>query len=118
MFEKMRENQKGFSQNRKSIHIFNIGDLVILKKHSVDKMELKWEPNYRIVKLPSAWSAVAENQLSGKSKDATLMTSKLNTPVKIGNLSQAPVEKVPNLSTTQIIYLKLTFQWINLLISR
>ena len=31
-------------------------------------MDLKWEPNYRIVKLPSAWSVAVENQLSGKSK--------------------------------------------------
>ena len=31
-------------------------------------MEFKWEPNYRMVKLPSAWSAVVENQLSRKSK--------------------------------------------------
>ena len=42
--------------------------MVLLRKHNVDKLDLKWESNYRIVKLPSAWSAVVENQLSGKSK--------------------------------------------------
>ena len=68
MLEKMRTNQKKCYQNRRSTHTFKIGDLVLLRKHKVDKMELKWEPNYRIVKLPSAWSAVVENQLSGKSK--------------------------------------------------
>ena len=67
----MRANQKRYYQNRRSTHTFKDGDLVLLKKHNVDKMELKWEPNYRIVKLPSAWSAVVENQLSGKSKRVT-----------------------------------------------
>ena len=68
MHEKMRENEKRYYQNRRSTHTFKIGDLVPLEKHNVDKMELKWEPNYRIVKLPSAWLAVVENQLSGKSE--------------------------------------------------
>ena len=68
MLEKMRENQKRYYKNRKSTHTFKVGHLVLLKKHNVDKMELRWEPNYRIVKFPSAWSAVVENQLSGKSK--------------------------------------------------
>ena len=40
-------------------------------------MELKWEPHYRIVKLPSAWSAVVENQLSGKSKRCNIGDPKL-----------------------------------------
>ena len=68
MLEKMTENQKRYYQKRRSTHTFIIGGLVLLKKHNVDKIELKWDPNYRIVKLPSAWLAVVENQLSGKSK--------------------------------------------------
>ena len=54
MLETMRANQKRYYQNRRSIHMFQDGDLVLLKKHNVDTMELKWEPDYRIVKLPSA----------------------------------------------------------------
>ena len=62
MLKKMMANQKKYYQNRRSIHTFKVGDLVLVKKHNIDKMELKWEPNYRqIVKLPSAWSAVVEN---------------------------------------------------------
>ena len=68
MLEKMRANQKRYYENRRSTHTFKVGDLVLLRKHNVDKLELKWEPNYRIIKLPSAWSAVVENQFSGKSK--------------------------------------------------
>ena len=68
MLEKMRANQKRYYENRRSTHTFKVGDLVLLRKHNVDKLELKWEPNYRIVKLPSAWSEVVENQLSRKSK--------------------------------------------------
>ena len=82
MLEKMRANQKRYYQNRRSTHTFKVGDLVLLRKHNVDKMELKWDPYYRIVKLPSAWSAVVEKQLSGIVKDATL---NLNTPLRIGN---------------------------------
>ena len=62
MLEKMTANQKRYYQNRRFTHTFKVGDLVLLKKHNVDKLELKWEPNYRIVKLPSAWSAFVENQ--------------------------------------------------------
>ena len=54
--------------------------MVLLKKHNVDKMELKWGPNYRIVKLPSAWSAVVENQLSGKIKRCNIGDLKLKHP--------------------------------------
>ena len=31
-------------------------------------MNLKWEPNYRVVKLPSPWSVVDENQTNGRTK--------------------------------------------------
>ena len=84
MLEKMRAHQKRYYKNRRSMNTFHVGDLVLLRKHNVDKMELKWEPNYRIIKLPSAWSAVVDNQLSWKSKGATLVTSNLNTPLRIG----------------------------------
>ena len=43
-------------------------------------MELKWEPNYRIVKLTLAWSAVVENQLSGKSKRCNIGDLRLKHP--------------------------------------
>ena len=76
----MRANQKRYYQNRRSTHIFKVGYLFLLRKLDVDKMELKWEPNYRIVRLPSAWSPVDQNQFSGKIKDATLVTSNLKHP--------------------------------------
>ena len=80
MLEKIRANQKRHFQNRRSTHTFKVGDLVPLKKHNVDKMEFKWEPNYRIVKLPSAWSAVVENQITGKSKRCNIGDLKLKHP--------------------------------------
>ena len=43
-------------------------------------MELKWEPNYKIVKLPSAWSTVVENQISGKSKRCNIGDLKIEHP--------------------------------------
>ena len=44
---KMRDKQKRYYKNRKSTHTFKVGDLVLLRKQK-DKLELKWEPNYRI----------------------------------------------------------------------
>ena len=76
----MRANQKRYYQNRRSTHTFKVGDLVLLRKHNVDKRELKWEPNYRIVILPSAGSDVVENQLSGKSKRCNIGDLKLKHP--------------------------------------
>ena len=67
MLEKITANQKRYYENRRSTNTFKVGDLFLLRKHNVDILELKWQPNYRIVILPSAWSAVVENQLSGKS---------------------------------------------------
>ena len=64
----MRANQKRHYLNRRATHKFQVGDLVPLKKHQADKMDLKWEPNYRVVKLPSSWSAVVENQTNSKTK--------------------------------------------------
>ena len=61
MLGKMRENKKRHYKNRKSVHTFKVGDLVLLRKHNKDKLELKLEPNYRITRLPHLWSAVVEN---------------------------------------------------------
>ena len=43
MLEKMRANQKRHTNNRKTIHQFKVGDLVLLKKHVKEKLQLKWE---------------------------------------------------------------------------
>ena len=83
MLEKIRANQKRHFQNRRSTHTFKVGYLVLLKKNIVDKMELKWEPNYRIAKLSSAWSAAVENQISGKGKRCNIGDLKLKHPFEV-----------------------------------
>ena len=40
-------------------------------------MDLKWVPNYRIIKLNSAWSAIVENQTTGKTKRCNVGDLKL-----------------------------------------
>ena len=118
MLAKMRANQKRYYENRRSTHPFKVGDLVLLRKHNNDKLELKWEPNYRIVKLPSAWSAVVENQLSRESKRCNIDDLKPKHPSEDWELNPAPLKELPNLLTILTIYLTLTSQWINLLIIR
>ena len=46
MLERMRKNQKRTYKGRKTIHQFKVGDLVLLKKHAQEKLDLKWKPNY------------------------------------------------------------------------
>ena len=94
MLEKMRENQKRHYKNRKSTHTFKIGDLVLLRKHNKDKLELKWEPNYRIIKFPSQWSAVVENQSNGRTKRCNIADLKIKLPsedwdLKPGSIGRA-----------------------------
>ena len=66
MLERMRANQKRHYQHQRATHKFQVGDLVLLKRHNADKMGLRLEPNYRVVRLISPWSAVVENQRSGR----------------------------------------------------
>ena len=78
---KMRDRQKRHYLNKRSIHPFKVGDLVLLKKQQGDKMDLKWVPNYRvIIKLTSAWSAIVENQTTGKTKMCNVGEPKLKYP--------------------------------------
>ena len=68
MLEKMRKNQKRTYEGRKTIHKFKVGVLVLLKKHAQEKLDLKWEPNYRIIRLPTAWTAVNEYPVSSRTR--------------------------------------------------
>ena len=77
---KMRDRQKRYYLNRRSTHPFKFGDLVLLKKQQGDKMDLKWVPNYRVIKLTSAWSAIVENQTNGKIKRCNVGDLKLKHP--------------------------------------
>ena len=91
MLERMRENQKRHYKNRKSTHTFKIGDLVLLKKHNKEKLELKWEPNYRIIKFPSLWSAIVENQANGKTKRCNIADLKIKHPSEDWDLKPGSV---------------------------
>ena len=68
MLHKMRENQKRHYMNRRSVHQFQVGDLVLFKNHTPEKLDFKWIPNYRVIKLTSSWSAVIENQINGRTR--------------------------------------------------
>ena len=91
MLEKMRENQKRHYKNRKSVHTFKAWDLVLLRKHNKDKLELKWEPNYRITRLPHLWSAVVENQFTGRTKRCNISDLKIKHPVEDWDLKPATI---------------------------
>ena len=43
-------------------------------------LELKWEPDYRIIKLPTDWAAVTEKQLTGSSRCCNVTDLKLKLP--------------------------------------
>ena len=68
MLERMWANQKRHFQHWRATHKYQIGDLALLKKHNADKMDLRWESNYRVIRLTSPWLAAVENQINGKTK--------------------------------------------------
>ena len=86
----MRENQKRH-KNRKSTHTFKVGDLVLLRKHNKDKLELKWEPNYRIIKLPHKMSAIVENQCTSRTKRCNITNLKIKHPYEDCDLKPAAI---------------------------
>ena len=68
MLERMRKNQKRAYEGRKTVHQFKVGDLVLLKKYVQEKLGLKWEPSYRIIRLPTAWTSVIKHKVSGRTR--------------------------------------------------
>ena len=80
--KKAREEQKTPSKNRPCQHNFQIGDLVLEKKHNKEKPELKWEPGYRIVGFPMKWTARVRNKESGEIKHCNIKDLKLKDPAE------------------------------------
>ena len=91
MLEKMRANQKRHYLHRRSTHKFQVGDLVLLKKHQADKMDLKWEPNYRVIKLPTSWTAIVENNINGRTKRCNVADLKHKHPAEDWELKPNPI---------------------------
>ena len=60
-----RRQAKYANKNRKMVE-FKIGDPVFYRKHIHSKLDLKWEPFYRIIEQCSPVNYVIKNQLDGK----------------------------------------------------
>ena len=90
ILERMRENQKRHHKNRKSVQTFKVGDLILLRKHNKDKLELKWEPNYRIIRLSHLWLAV-ENQFTGRTKRCNFSDLKIKHPAEDWDLKPTTI---------------------------
>ena len=54
-----------------------------------DKLELKWEPNYRIIRFPHLWSAVVENQFTGRTKRCNVSDLKIKHQAEDWDLKPA-----------------------------
>ena len=93
MLERMRAKEKRHYQHQRASHKFQVGDLVLLKKHNADKMDLRWEPSYRVVRLVSPWSAVVENQMSGNTNQCNVSALKPKHPSKDWELKPNPVRR-------------------------
>ena len=93
MLERMWANQKRHYQHQAATHKYQVGDLVLLKKHNADKMELIWEPNYRVIRLASPWSAVVENQISHKTKHCNVGDPKPKHTSKDWELKPSTISK-------------------------
>ena len=93
MLERMRAEQKRHYQHQRATHRFLVGDLVLLKKHNADKMDLRWEPNYTVVRLTSPWSPVAVNQMSSRTKRCNVSDLKLKHPSVDWELKPSPIDR-------------------------
>ena len=80
--EKKRALQKKPYENRPSDHSFKVGDLVLLYKHNKDKLDLQWEPGYRIVELQSPWTAKITNKTTGEPKRVNVRDLRLKDPAE------------------------------------
>ena len=101
--QRKREAQQKPYEHRPSKHKFNVGDLVLLNKH---KLEHKWEPGYRIVALPTEWTARGTNKETGEPN--VLGTLNLKTLQRIGTLRHILLEGEQNSLMTPRPYLTLT----------
>ena len=89
----MQANQNRHYQHQRATHKFLVGDLVLLKKHNADKMDLRWEPNYRVVRLTSPWSAVVANQINCKTKCCNVGDPKPKHPSEDWKLKPSPISR-------------------------
>ena len=80
ILERMLVNPERHYQHCKATNKFKVGDLVLLEKHNAKKMNLRWEPNYRVIRLKSLWSVLVENQISGKTKCCNIGDLKAKHP--------------------------------------
>ena len=80
MLAMKHSDQKKSTDHRPSKHPFQVGDLVLVKKHNKAKLELKWKPGCRIINLPTDVTAVIENQLIGSSRCCNVTDLKLKLP--------------------------------------
>ena len=55
---------------------------MLLYKHNKDKLELQWEPGYRIVALPANWTARIKNKETGEPKRVNVRDLKLKDPAE------------------------------------
>ena len=105
MQEKMWANQKRHYQHQRATLKYQVGDWVLLKKHNADKMDLRWESDYTVIRLTSPWSAVVENQLNGKIKHYNVSDLKPKHPSKDWELKPSSISRATRLITTWTIYL-------------
>ena len=91
MLERMWVNHKRHYQHWRATHKYQVGNLVLLEKHIADNMDLRWESNYRVIRLMSPWSAVVENQISGKTKQCNVGDLKPKHPIKDWELKPSTI---------------------------
>ena len=56
-------------------------------------MDLRWEPNYRVVRLTSPWSAVVENQINGKTRQCNVGDLKPKHPSEDWKLKPSSISR-------------------------
>ena len=76
------------------MHQLKVGDLVLLKKHAQQKLDLKWESNYRLIRLPPIWTAVIEHTVGGRTRRCNVGDLQKKLPHKDWQLKASNVGRV------------------------
>ena len=58
---------------------------------AMTRTRIKWEPNYRVIKLPSLWSAIVEDQSNSRTKRCNIADLKIKHPSEDWDLKPCTV---------------------------
>ena len=105
MLERMQANQKRHYQHCRAHPQVSSRRFSPAKETNADRIDLRWEPNYRVIRLKSPWSVMVEDQISSKTKCCNVGDLKPKHPTEDWELKPSSIGRAEGSSITLTIYL-------------